>query len=360
MSSQQAKASKENHVPVIAFFNNKGGVGKTTLTYHLAWMYTELGLHVLVGDLDPQANLSSAFLSEERLEQIWEQAKNGSPSRDKPEATVLSAIQPITRGVGDIAPPHIEYPLVQKGKSDTPFVQRELGLLVGDLSLSLFEDQLAESWPRCLGGDERSFRVISAFWRVLQRAAADHKASIILVDLGPNLGSINRAALIASDYVVIPLSPDLFSLQGLSNLGPQLRKWRKEWKKRYDENESNDLILPQGKMQPIGYVILQHAVRLNRPVKAFERWIERIPGVYQKDVLQGDYEYVDVSCDRNCLALIKDYQSLVPMAQEVRKPIFHLTAADKAFGNHLNAVRDVYKDFERLARRIATGASATI
>jgi cellulose biosynthesis protein BcsQ len=42
--------------PVIAFFNNKGGVGKTSLVYHLAWMYRDLGLNVLAADLDPQAN----------------------------------------------------------------------------------------------------------------------------------------------------------------------------------------------------------------------------------------------------------------------------------------------------------------
>ena len=53
----------------IAFFNNKGGVGKTTLVYHLSWMYAELGYSVVAADLDPQANLSAVFLSEDRLEQ---------------------------------------------------------------------------------------------------------------------------------------------------------------------------------------------------------------------------------------------------------------------------------------------------
>ena len=55
----------------VAFFNNKGGVGKTTLVYHLAWMLSQLGKRVLVVDLDPQANLTSMFLAEEELEHIW-------------------------------------------------------------------------------------------------------------------------------------------------------------------------------------------------------------------------------------------------------------------------------------------------
>ena len=55
----------------IAFFNNKGGVGKTSLVYHLSWMYADLGLSVVAADLDPQANLTSMFLGDERLEQLW-------------------------------------------------------------------------------------------------------------------------------------------------------------------------------------------------------------------------------------------------------------------------------------------------
>lgn len=51
----------------IAFFNNKGGVGKTTLVYHLAWMYADMGVSVVVADLDPQANLTAMCLNEERL-----------------------------------------------------------------------------------------------------------------------------------------------------------------------------------------------------------------------------------------------------------------------------------------------------
>lgn len=58
-------------VPVLTFFNNKAGVGKTSLVYHLAWMLSETGQRVLACDLDPQANLSAAFLDEDRLDTQW-------------------------------------------------------------------------------------------------------------------------------------------------------------------------------------------------------------------------------------------------------------------------------------------------
>jgi cellulose biosynthesis protein BcsQ len=322
--------------PIIAFFNNKGGVGKTSLVYHLAWMYFGLGLKVIAADLDPQANLTAAFLDEDRLEEIWESSNDDSYN------TVFRCVKPLLSGIGDIATPNLEK------------IEDGLSLLIGDLQLSGFEDELSSQWSDCLDRKERAFRVISAFWRVLSQAASIDSADVVLVDLGPNLGAINRAALIASDYIVVPLSPDLFSLQGLKNLGPTVRRWREEWQERIPKNPVSNLALPKGDMQPVGYIILQHCVRFDRPVKAFQRWIERIPHIYNTEVIQKQDEIASTpSSDPNRLALLKHYQSLMPMAQESHKPIFHLKPADGAIGAHIYAVRDVYKDFKDLAEKIA-------
>ncbi|MEM8808456.1 MAG: AAA family ATPase [Cyanobacteria bacterium P01_G01_bin.38] len=320
--------------PIIAFFNNKGGVGKTSLVYHLAWMYFDLGLRVVAADLDPQANLTAAFLDEDRLEEIWE----GSDGYN----TVFRCVKPLLSGTGDIASPELEK------------IEDGLSLLIGDLQLSGFEDELSSQWPDCLDRKERAFRVISAFWRLTSQAATSSQADVVLVDLGPNLGAINRAALIASDYIVVPLSPDLFSLQGLKNLGPTLRRWREEWKERIPKNPAPSLALPIGRMQPVGYIILQHGVRFDRPVKAFQRWIERIPSTYGSEVIQSqDDVALTLSTDPNRLALLKHYQSLMPMAQDAHKPIFHLKPADGAIGSHVSAVKKVYDDFKSLSQKIA-------
>lgn len=324
-------------IPVIAFFNNKGGVGKTSMVYHLSWMFADRGLRVIAADLDPQGNLTAAFLDEDRLEQV-------SPIGGR-SLTVFGAIEPLKRGTGDVADPHVE------------IVSDRLGLILGDMALSTFEDQLSEVWPKCLDGDERAFRVISAFWRVAQRAANRHGADAILIDLGPNLGAINRAALIASDFVVIPLGPDLFSLQGLQNLGPALRLWRKGWYERLGKNPVPDLDLPTGKIQPIGYMVLRHAIRLDRPVKAFERWIARMPATYAEAVLQQQApNSASVDEDPNCIAKLKDYRSLMPLAQEAHKPMFFLKPADGAMGAHSYAVTEAYKDFLTVAKKIAAKA----
>ncbi len=326
--------------PIIAFFNNKGGVGKTSLVYHLSWMYADLGLKVLAADLDPQANLTAAFLEEEQLEEFWPDGEHGK--------TVYGSIEPLLRGVGDI----IEKPHAEE-------IDERIYLLLGDLALSRFEDELSQQWPQCLDRKERAFRIISAFWRVIRRIVDEHDIEIVLVDLGPNLGAINRAVLVAADYLAVPLIPDLFSLQGLKNLGPSIRDWRAGWKDRRDRNPAQKLALPEGRMEPIGYVMMQHAEKLGRPVRAYERWAEKIPLVYSKEVEGVESKSDATVVDSNQLGLVRHYRSLMPMAQEAHKPIFHLLPADGAIGSHQRAVFEARENFKQLAIEIANRCEVT-
>ena len=323
-------------VPVLTFFNNKAGVGKTSLVFHLAWMFSKLGKRVVALDLDPQANLTSAFLPEDELETLWD-LDGSSPGN----ATVFQCIRPLTQ-VGDIEKPQ------------TRRINSRLHLVPGDLALAGFEDFLSQAWPSALdsGNPFRPFRLLTSFWTVGQLAAEQVGADIILADVGPNLGAINRSALIASDQIVIPLAADLFSLQGLRNLGPTLRRWRSDWQKRLANWRQPDFPLPQGRMEPAGYVLMQHSERLSRPVKAFKRWAERIPGTYQDEIADGVEDAQSSAVSDPCLAQLKHYRSLVPMAQEARKPIFELTSADGAIGSHSYAVVEARQQFEDLAKRI--------
>ncbi len=316
---------------IIAFFNNKGGVGKTSLVYHLAWLFADLEKNVIAADLDPQANLTSMFLQDDRLEELWPD--------DGHNKTILGAIKPIIDGTGDIvSEPHVEN------------IEDNLGLLVGDLGLSLFEDKLAGMWSGCISGDQASVRHTSSFYRILLNCAEQKNADLVLVDVGPNLGAINRAAIIAADYIVVPLAPDLFSLQGLKNFGPTLFEWRKKWTNNVlIQSKNYEFKLPQGKMQPVGYVIMQHAIRLDRPTKSYRRWMEKIPTVYQENVLR---ETTGQNNNHYELATIKHYRSLMGMAMEAHKPIFKLSSADGAIGSHMQAAQNCYQDFKNLANKI--------
>ena len=333
-------------ITVLTFFNNKGGVGKTSLVYHLAWMLSDLGYRVLACDLDPQANLTAAFLDENRLENLWDE----SDSTVQTGTTIFECVKPLTE-VGDLLGPYLQQ------VSSSLLSPGDLKLIPGDLTLAEFEDTLSSEWPNSMNSSNlhRPFRILTAFSSIMQQGAAEMNAAIILVDVGANLGAINRSALIASDFVVVPLGADLFSLRGLQNLGPTLKRWRQDWKRRKDNWDNPDFALPKGSMKPIGYIMQQHGVHLGRPVKAYDKWVNRMPKEYARNLLDektGPYPRTPENDPQNALATVKHYRSLVPMAQEARKPIFHLKPADGAIGAHATAAQNASLDFKILAEKI--------
>jgi len=318
----------------LAFFNNKGGVGKTTLLYHLAWMFTDMGKRVLVADFDPQANLTSMFLTEPELEKLWD------PDNVQ-DQSVMAPLTPIIRGLGDIGPTPLQR------------IASNLRLIPGDLNLSSFESNLSEAWGKCLDRQEPAFRTTSSLYRITRQVAANFDADLVLIDVGPNFGAINRAALICADAVVIPVAPDLFSIQGLRNLGPTLENWRRDWKVRLAQNPASELPLPAAIMNPLGYVVLQFGIRDNRPVSAYEKWAKRIPSTFAEKVLGEPPAAVgSTQANGHCLGLLKHYRSLMPMAMEARKPIFRLKPSDGAIGAHTYSVKDCERDFHELATSI--------
>lgn len=316
----------------ITFFNNKGGVGKTTTVYHVAWMLSELGIKTIAIDLDPQSNLTSMFLTNERLEEVYE---NTAPD------TILDAITPIVNGDPAI-PVHIEQ------------VNENLGVILGNLALSTFEDTLSDAWLKCLNGEIYSFRITSIFKTIIDEAAQRFNAQVILIDVGPNLGAINRAVTISSDYIIMPVASDLFSLQGIKNLGTTLNLWKRQWDQRKELKPQNLTVrIPENNTNPAGYIVMQYSAKESRPVKSYLKWANRIPNVFREFVLGVSNDNVStIESDTNCIALLKHYRSLAPMSMEAHKPIFLLKPADGAIGAHAYAVQKSYDDFEKLTRKI--------
>lgn len=315
----------------IAFFANKGGVGKTLLVYHAAWMLAKLGYRVLAVDLDPKSSLSLMALGEKRLGALWSDTLH--------HRTMYGAVAPLFNGTGDIDLFHIET------------LSENLSLLVGDGRLSYIEDGLATQWSKCLTGNERAFRVVTAFGRVIQEAAQRHNADLVLIDMDSSLGSFNRAALLAASHVVIPTMLDSFSVHGIRNLGPMLRRWRQAWQAALAKAPAALGELSQGQITPIGYVLIQHAEHSDQLAEVYAKWQTRLSGSYLESVLgeQGTAAMPDA----NQIQIIKHYSSLMLMAMEARKPMFDLTLADGAIGAHQANVQQCHEDFKQLCHAIA-------
>jgi chromosome partitioning protein len=191
----------------ISIFNNKGGVGKTTFLFHLAHRLADQGRSVLMVDCDSQCNLTAYALNDAAIERSW--AEDGN--------SIYRMIEPVARTIGDI-----------RNRAPSKLGDR-LFLLPGDLLLSDFEDRLGDTWNSAKGGDEPALRAQSAIYRAINNAAEKAGAQTILVDLGPNLAALNRAVLGGTDYVIVPIVPDLFSIRGTENLGSKFETWRSQW-----------------------------------------------------------------------------------------------------------------------------------
>ncbi len=309
----------------------------------MAWMLSKTGERVLACDLDPQADLTTAFLGEARLEALW--------GRDAKDRTVYQCVAPLTVA-GDF-----REPLVQR-------ITDTLGLVPGDPALSGIEESLSDGWLYASRhtGPYRPFHLLAALSQVMRSGASAIDATVVPVDVGPDLGALNRAALIAADHILTPLGADMLSLQSLENLGPALKRRADEWSRRRESGGTPDSPLPGGVMEPVGYTVQRHGALSRRPVRACDRWINRMTEAYHRHSLgreRGPYPDSPGN-DRYRLAIMKHYRSPVSMAREARKPVFALTSADGAIGGHAAAVSDAYDDFRALANHIRqkTGLSA--
>ncbi|MGF1653809.1 MAG: ParA family protein, partial [Actinomycetales bacterium] len=246
-------------------------------------------------------------------------------------------VRPITEGLGDVAPL-------------TPLqVADGLHLLPGDLALSTFEEKLAEQWSATLaGGDNAAARATTAFHRLVRGASDAVGAELVLVDVGPNLGALNRSALLIADHVVVPLGADLVSAQALRNLGPSLRRWRGDWQRTARPRIPTSIDAPAGRMHPLGYVVMQSSRRLDRPVKAYQTWLGRIPDVYAEALGHSD----DQDGRSPEIGTVRNYRSLMPLAHDARKPMFDLRPADGAIGSTQRYVQVCRQEFRDLSKEM--------
>jgi chromosome partitioning protein len=158
---------------VIAIANQKGGVGKTTTAINLSAAFARAGKRVLLIDLDPQANSSLTFLAHEGIEQsVYEL----------------------------LIEPEVNYQDVIKSTNVA-----NLDVLPSKINLAKFESKL-------IGEFDAPFRLKDRI------EGLTRQYDCIFIDTPPTLGLITVNALVASDYLLIPIQPSYFALEGTDDL----------------------------------------------------------------------------------------------------------------------------------------------
>lgn len=318
--------------PVVTLFGAKGGLGRTTLVYHLSWMFAELGVSTLAVDLDPQMGLTEAMLGPERLAKLVDDRSHG---RASPLLQAFSAPDVVDAAATaiDVAP--------------------RLRLLASDYDLAAVEEQCARQWMDDRAHPPGTTFALGSLWRVVQRHAAEHAAQVILMDLAPSLSALNRIAIVSTDYLVMGLGLDMMSLLSLSHTGPTLMRWIAEWQLRRGTALNAQAQVPRGAPEMLGYVVLRYQLYAGGSLPSRKHVLEQLPSVFRQALIpEATGPVPAVEGDPFCLGVVREHVSLSDIGREAGKPIFKLRPADGATGSHRAAVAQAHEQFERLARRV--------
>lgn len=179
----------------------KGGVGKTTSVVEIATLLaTEHNKRVLVIDLDPQTNATLSFIKIDEWEALKDNAtiadvlgmNKGASSRDD-EFDIKNAIINDAGGLKnlDLIPSHLELTFL------------DLDLVSAPARESILKNQF-------------------------EKANLDY--DFVLIDCPPNLTLAPQNALIISDYIIVPVTPEIFPAIGLPLLVNRVNKWKRSFK----------------------------------------------------------------------------------------------------------------------------------
>jgi cellulose biosynthesis protein BcsQ len=328
----------------ILFFNNKGGVGKTTLACNVvSYLAAEFGKRVLLVDADPQCNATQALLSDEIQESIY--SNDDGPAHD----TLYKVLHPF-----HVGEPGIDLDIRPVNARDTRF---EVDLLPGHPKMSVIEDRLSDAWRGVKAREIGGFRQTNWCHHVNNHFADNY--DIAVYDVGPSLGALNRSVILACDYMVTPFGCDIFSLLGIKNIAEWIKNWNEQYQIAVNGMARQEMRLfdrysllasTDDRFRFIGYSVQQYTKRKfkdgARPVKSYDRIMQQIP-----DTVAEAMDFLTparLSGEDTRLGDVPYIFSLIPMAQAARAPVFRLQHADGLVGSQNKGV----EEFEAVLRSV--------
>ncbi|MDM8526059.1 AAA family ATPase [Desulfococcaceae bacterium HSG8] len=356
---------------IISVFNNKGGVGKTTLTYHLAHILAEMGKKVLILDLDPQCNISLYGMHEEELEKIWRNEDNiidngfdsAKPQMEDDDFNNL---------FNEVRTIHFILKSVEEGISDfekltPPFKMADnLDLIPGRLTLFMYENKISERWNGMFLGEPLSIRTVTKIRKLAELYSEKNNYDFVITDTSPNLGMLNKVIISTADGFIVPCLPDMFSLYGIKNIGKALTQWHREFNISLSIiSEGKRKEFPKKFVRFLGYTVYNAKKRSDSPkewnlAKAHYNYAQQIP-----DAIRG---YIDNTVREHLSdeivakpigndAIMHTHNTFPNMAQKYKKPIWELpgySSLDKKDKSTIAPNRQAYEDTRRKYENFAS------
>ena len=330
---------------ILSFFNNKGGVGKTTLACNYAhYAHKVEKKKVLVLDMDPQSNATQLLLTQESWSKIYKLDTMNSDS------TIMRPLKRIQKGHSDI--------------TENPYVVQSdefgIDLIPGHPALSLVEDSLSKAWGEIY---TKPAALEATNWmNVLLQDESLYSYDLVVIDVGPSLGALNRSVLLSSTHYVTPVEADLFSLYALQNIG----QWMDGWINNYStainiQKENNldpieDFILQELKIKTgyIGYTTKQYIARREngkvRKTQSYEKYMhllpERAKELTKNSSIKDKFPNMDIG-------IVPNMFSMIPRAQEAHKPIAELTTDDGLIGGQPKQLKLYTEELDKVFKAIS-------
>jgi len=337
----------------IAFFNNKGGVSKTTTCFNLGWMLAERGHRVIVVDADPQCNLTGMVLdvgNEGALEKFY---------ADFPGRNLKDALEPAFKS----RPRPLE-------PVECVEVPQRPGMFLIPGHISLAEDETSLGLAQQLSESVQGLRNLpGSFKELFDLTAKKYEADVVLLDLSPGLGPINQNLVATADFFLMPCSPDVFSVMAIESLSRVIPRWNR-WAHRAADLEAlaeADYKFPEPHLKFLGVLIQRFRLRGGRATKAFQTYFDKldesvkrilVPALSSAGIMLDQASYQKAGMNETfIISEISDFNTLIAHSQQLRKPVFTLTAAEigRWGGSAATAERDIAtfrENFELLASRV--------
>ena len=239
----------------ISLFNHKGGVSKTTTAFNMGWMIASKGKRSHLVDCDPQCNLTGMTLS----------------LKDAADLETLYKMPGVHNIRDALAPAFESRPsLIVAADCQVISGQPNLLLLPGHIGLAEYEVTLGIAQE--LSGSLPTLQNLpGAISYLLEETAKKYSADYLIIDMSPSLGPLNQNLLMTSDYFLVPMAPDYFSIMATDSLASILPKWRAWSQKAQQQPVLQNAIYPYPIKHPkfLGTIVQKY--RLRAALHPFER-----------------------------------------------------------------------------------------
>ena len=347
----------------IAVFNNKGGVGKTTLAYHLAYALAEMGHKTLLVDLDPQCNLTLYGLTPEELHDIWKTEDDFID--DFARARKKLSTEKFEDITSDIRSIHFLLKPIEDGTSDLDHPSKplelhsNLGLIPGRLSIHMFENKMAKMWSEVYRGDPQAIRLITKIRHICREYAKTFSYEFTVIDTSPSLGILNKVIISTVDGFIIPCMRDMFSLYGIQNIGKSLGEWKQEFDIIFKLlSDDKRTYFPDKFVRFLGFTIFNASKYKSKSnpwdlSTAHYNYAKQIPSTIKKYItpeLRRHLSDSQLEEPIGSTAIMHSHNTLPSMSQKYRTPIWkvpgcgHLDSGDRST---ISGNRGQYEDTQR-------------